>query len=349
MFDLVVRVCYRPALAPALLLACTLSAMSDSVLAQSAQPVTIQSVKALAQYPVASAPATSVSLNDARISAEIAGVIKTVAVRVGDRVAAGATLVSLDCDSHEFKRDQIRAQLAGATARKELADYQLEQVDKLKAGNFASAEEIMRRKSAAREAAAQVAQLNAAVREAENLVKKCTIEAPFDAVVIERTASPGNLANPGTPLLRLVDRNELEVSGQIQEQDAERLRAAERITFVSASGRYPVELRAVVPVIETRLRSFEARFVFSDTRAAPGEAGRIEWRATQPHLPASVLVRREGTLGVFTVADGRARFHPLPAAREGYPAPVELPADAAVIIDGRFNVADGARVEVLQR
>src|SRR5690606_37785841 len=184
MFDLVARVCYRPALAPALLLACTLSAMSDSVLAQSAQPVTIQSAKALAQYPVASAPATSVSLNDARISAEIAGVIKTVAVRVGDRVAAGATLVSLDCDSHEFKRDQIRAQLAGATARKELADYQLEQVDKLKAGNFASAEEIMRRKSAAREAAAQVAQLNAAVREAENLVKKCTIEAPFDAVVI---------------------------------------------------------------------------------------------------------------------------------------------------------------------
>lgn len=330
-------------------LACALLVAAATAFAQDAQPVTIQSVQALAQFPVSSAPATSVSLNDARISAELSGVIEAVPVRVGDTVAAGTTLVTLDCDSYEFKRDQIKAQLAGASARQELADYQLEQIDKLKQGNFASAEEIMRRKSAAREASAQVAQLNVAVREAEHLVERCTIQAPFDAVVIERTASPGNLANPGTPLLRLVDRNELEVSGQIQEQDAELLRAARQITFVSASGSYPVELRAVVPVIETRLRSFEARFNFRDRKAAPGEAGRIEWQATQPHLPASVLVRRAGTLGVFTAAEGRARFHPLPGAREGYPAPVSLPTDATVIIDGRFNVADGAPIDVLER
>lgn len=322
---------------------------SGIALAQEPLPVTVQPVSALALFPTSSAPGTTVSLNDARLSAEIAGTVEAVPVRVGDAVVADAPLVRLDCDAYEFKAAQIKAQRDAAQARHELADYQLGQVEKMEKGQFASAEEIMRRKSASREAAAQVRQLDAALKEAEYLVGKCELRAPFDGVVIERAASPGNLANAGTPLLRLVDSKELEVSGQIQEQDVARLRAAEQIVFTSATRSYPVRLRAVVPVVDTRLRSYEARFVFTEAKAAPGEAGRIEWRASEPHLPSDVLVRRDGALGVFTVAQGRARFHPLPGAREGYPAPVTLPADARIIIEGRFNVTDGSPVEIIER
>lgn len=312
-------------------------------------PVTTQPVASLALFPTSSAPATTVSLNDARLSAEIVGVVESVAVRVGDQVEEDAVLATLDCASYRFKSDQIKAQLDAAQARKELADFQLGQVEKMKAENFASVEEIMRRKSAAREATAQVAQLQASRKEAENLVEKCALRAPFAGVVIERNASPGQLADPGMPLLRLVDSNDLEVSAQIQEQDLGRLRAARQVVFASNSRIYPVALRAVVPVVDTRLRSYEARFVFSEAKAAPGEAGRIEWRAASPHLPSDVLVRRDGVLGVFTVEKGRARFHPLPGAREGYPAPMALPSEAAVIVEGRFNVNDGSAVEVVER
>lgn len=323
--------------------------LCGSLAAQDQTPVTVRSVAELALYPTSSAPATAVSLNDAQLSAELVGVVETVPVRVGDRVAEGAVLAELDCASYTFKSAQIKAQLDAAKARRELADFQLGQVQKMQKENFASVEEIMRRKSAARETDAQVAQLQASLQEAENLVKKCELRAPFEGVVIERNASPGQLANPGMPLLRLVDSNDLEVSAQIQEQDLARLRAARQVVFATASRQFPVTLRAVVPVVDTRLRSYEARFVFSDEKAAPGEAGRIQWRATTPHLPSDVLARRDGALGVFTAEKGRARFHPLPGAREGYPAPVSLPPDAQVILEGRFNVTDGHAVDVVER
>jgi hypothetical protein len=38
------------------------------------------------------------------------------------------------------------------------------------------------------------------------------------------------------------------------------------------------------------------------------------------HVPAELLARRQGRLGVFVATDKTARFHPLPNAQEGRPA-----------------------------
>ena len=62
-------------------------------------------------------------------------------------------------------------------------------------------------------------------------------------------------------------------------------------------------------------------------------------------LPAELLVRRDGTLGVFTVEDGTARFRPVPAAQEGQPVALDLPPGTRIVDEGRERLGDGEAVQ----
>ena len=116
------------------------------------------------------------------------------------------------------------------------------------------------------------------------------------------------------------------------------------IRFEGDGGTRPVSLERISPAIDRQARSVEARLRFVGEAPAPGAQGRILWRDTQAHLPAEVIVRREGRLGAFVVNDGHARFVPLPNAQEGRPAAVDLPPDTRVVVQGQLVLRDGAPV-----
>jgi hypothetical protein len=67
----------------------------------------------------------------------------------------------------------------------------------------------------------------------------------------------------------------------------------------------------------------------------------VIWRESRPHLPADLVVRREGELGVFVEAQGIVRFHPLAEAQEGRPAPVDLAPGARIVVAGQLALRDG--------
>lgn len=318
--------------------------------ARAAEPSTAVTVVSLAEvrvHPVRSAPATVVSLNDSRISAEIGGTVEAITVRPGDTVQPGALLVRLDCRDHEIAVQQPKALLQAARASKELADFRYDRAEKLRERGAVSLAQLKERKAAALTAAAEVRRLQALVTQSERAIAKCEIRAPFQAVVVERYASVGELVAVGTPLLRLVDEALLEVSGNIQEQDLASLRVARRVELVSHGERYPLRLRGIVPVLDGRVRSYEVRFALTADKPAPGESGRVDWQAAQPHIPASFLVRREDSFGVFVAADGQARFVSVAGAQAGQPAATELSGDALLVMDGRYGLRDGQPITIV--
>lgn len=312
-----------------------------------ASPVTVRPFADLKVFPRYSAPATVLSLNDSRVSAEITGTIKKISVRPGDTVDAGTDLVMLDCRDHELNAQIPAAQLQAAHAEKELADYRLERAGKLRKRGAMALEAFQQRKAASLTAAAEVRRLDAQVADSQRAVQKRVITAPFPAVVGERLASVGELARPGTPLLRLVDIAGLEVSSQIQEQDLISVEGAGNLEFVSRGQQYPLRLRSVVPVLDRRISSFEVRFELSDDRPAPGQSGRIRWRDEIPYVPANLLVTRDKHAGIFVVDGDQARFEPLPDAQPGQPAAAGLSDSAQLIVDGRFSLTSGQRIRVV--
>ncbi len=311
-------------------------------------PVTVVPLGKLLFHPAREAPARVVSLNNALISAEIAAKVETITRRPGDEVREGDLLARLDCTTYRIARKRAEASLEAARARFRYARKRFEDAQKLVKSRNISSDQYNQRSAESNRLAAEVNVRQADLEEARWREARCSVTAPFDAVVVERRASQGDYATVGTPILRLGDLNHLEVSAQVQQQDLETMRHALGLEFRMGRRRYPVRLRAVIPMLKKRVRSQEVRFVFQEGSAPPGAAGRLHWEEAQPQVPARYLVQRQGRLGLFIVDRGKAGFHPLPGAVQGLPAAVDLPPDTLVIDAGRFSVQAGDPVKVVE-
>ncbi len=303
--------------------------------------VTQTGLSQLAFYPLYSAPATTLSLNDSRIGSEIPGLIRALPVRVGDRVDKGQRLAALDCRSNQILQRQASATLEAARARLTLAQHQLKRSRSLVKEQNIPLETVNQREADLNTAKADLAAGQAALEKTRLDVQRCNISAPFTGIVIERLAGEGEWTAPGQPLLRLLDTQRLEVSAQIPLDRATALQETGKLWLMAAGTRYPLSLRHLLPAIDPRGRYREARLEFTDHPTLPGSSGRLSWRAMRPHLPADIPVRRDGVLGVFLNQDGSARFHPLPGALEGQPAAIELAQDSQIILQGRWGLQDG--------
>uniref|UniRef100_E1T928 Secretion protein HlyD family protein n=1 Tax=Burkholderia sp. (strain CCGE1003) TaxID=640512 RepID=E1T928_BURSG len=131
------------------------------------------------------------------LSSEISAKISAMPFRDGDAFRAGQTLVSLDCSLYA-------AQLHKAQAESDAA-VQLKRVDDRLAQLHSIGEiDVRQAEAKAKASAAEVAYMQVTVR-------KCNIAAPFDGRVVKRSAAAQQFAEPGKPLLTIVDTSHLEL------------------------------------------------------------------------------------------------------------------------------------------
>ncbi len=290
-------------------------------------PVTSQLLSELLKYPVQSAPATVESLNRSQLSAQINAQIVRILVKVGEVVRKGALLVELDCRDAKLALEQAQSRL-------KLAQHQLKRSQSLHKSKNVSDEQLNQRQTDY-----ELAQL--VVRQQRLQVSRCRVEAPFDGVVVARYAAEGELAVSGTRLLSLLDMERVEVVASVRLDQVDEVEKAKQRWFEAQGVRYALRLRAIVRDVNTRARNQVLRFVFLDKKALPGSPGRLKWQAAYPVLPAEYLVRRGNSMGVFVLENGRARFLKLEGAEEGQAAPINLPVQTRIIIDGRFSLKSG--------
>jgi len=303
--------------------------------------VTTKPVGDLVYHPRHSAPATTVSLNQSRISAEITARVAAIPVLVGDTVAHGDVLVELECADYTLAARRSEAALQGEAARLTLAEKQLGRARKLAKQKNMSVETLNQRETDLETARASLAAAEAALERAALDVSRCLVTAPFDGVILERIVGVGARADTGAHMVRMLDSATLEVSAQVPVQRVASLQVAGELWFEAEDGKYPLHLRTVTPAVDTLARSREVRLLFSGEAALPGTPGRLVWSVSAAHLPASLIVRRGGRLGIMVSNDSHARFVPIEGALEGRPVPVDLPPSTRITVDGRFGVQDG--------
>lgn len=303
--------------------------------------VLIKPLSEIAIYPERDASAQAVSLNESRVAAEIAGRIEAIPVRVGERVARGAVLARIDCRDHELERARTNAALKVTRSRLALAEQQLERARALGGQGFFSKEAVAARETELQVQRAEGEQARAQLDAAERAVGKCTVRSPFSAIVRERLGQVGELAAPGSPLIAISDTGSVEISAQIQLKDADSLRKARDLRFVGDGEARELALLRISPAIAPQARTVEARLRFKGGPAAAGASGAVIWRDSRPHVPAEVVVRREGRLGIFVAQNGVARFHALADAQEGRPAPIDLAPGTRLVVAGQLALLNG--------
>jgi len=295
-------------------------------------------------YPRHVAPAMVVARNDSKLSAEITGRIVSIPVLIGQTVKKGTVLVSMDSYDFRLAVDKEKAVAKSLRARLELADYQLKRAKKLLIQQVVSDDVVLQRETELLVLRAESSAQAAVLAQAERRLNKTTIRAPYRAYVLERLGNIGELASPGTPLIRIVEALRSEVSARLHGQQIESLRRATSPEFVYDKNRYPVTMRAVTATIDTRERTQEIRLAFVKDMAINGASGELSWLETKPHLSPDLLVRRDKSLGVFLLKGARVDFYPIPDATEGRPALLDLSLDEWIVTRGRYRLQHGDKV-----
>jgi len=332
----------------AILIAAQLSLAALELEAGESTPVRVAPLSSLAIHPAVSAPAQVHSLNDSRIESALSAIVEKIQVRVGDVVEVGDELLMLECGDQQNTLDQSMAGRDALKARLAFANFQHARARSLVKSKNISDEHLRQRSADAAALQADLSGAEAGVSKALRNVSRCTVRAPFKAAVVERLIGVGEKAQPGKPLLRLLDLSALEVSAQVQSFDADSLQWAESLSLLVGSKRYPLKLRSVVPALDPRSRSRELRLDFVNERAQPGSSGRLQWSNPRTHLPAEYLLLRDGHYGVFVVREGVARFVVIVGAREGSHAAVDLADDSRVVTEGRYGLNHGDAVTVVE-
>lgn len=309
--------------------------------------VKTRTLSEVALYPERSAPATVVSLNEATVSAQITARIIDIPVRVGDVVEAGTLLAELDCADYRLARRASEARLEALEARLVLAKRRVDRTQSLLKKQSISEEALDERQADLAVLKADLRAAGADLDVAKLNQSRCQVVSPFRALIKERISSVGNYADKGHALVSLIDLDQLEVSAQVYAQDSKYIADVEKIYFEQAGQRYPLTLRTVLPSINTVTRNQEVRLLFSNGPALPGAAGKLVWRDVRPHVPANLLVKRNGQLGLFTVSEGRAHFIATPSAQAGRASPVDLPVMTPLVVEGHFGLREADKVDTV--
>ena len=308
--------------------------------------VRVGTLKEIASYPVRSAPATALSINETEIAAEIGARIDRLHVRVGDVLDSNSKLFTLDCGTYKHRAEAERARLAALTARIGLAERRLKRTE-TRAKQRSVAEEILdERQSDLQILQAERGELRAQYALARLDVKRCVAVVPFKALVTERLAAEGEYVAIGDPIVRVLDVENVEVSAQIQFGDLASIEQSASLWFEHTGARYPVQVRAALGALNTATRNQEMRLGFVEDVALPGAGGQPFWRDNRPHVSGNLLVRRGDQMGLFIYEGEKAKFIPVPDAAPGRAVPVTLDTDTLIVIQGFYALSDGDQLTI---
>lgn len=268
-----------------------------------------------------------VALESGDIATRVPGTVAQVAVRVGERVKAGAVLATLIADRATAERDlraaevaAVEAAVASARARLALKRQEAGRLDSLKASPaFGEAryldlrQEVQIAEAELAQAEATVAPARAQLRLAEIALADSTIRAPYDGVVTRRFADVGAYLQTGAPVVSLIDDQLLEVEADVPAPRLTGLTSGAGVLVQIDDSRVPASVRAVLPVENTQTRTRTVRF----RTALDAIHDRAANRAVTVHIPAAprrealtvhkdAILYRAGQTQVFRAADGRA-------------------------------------------
>jgi HlyD family secretion protein len=209
-----------------------------------------------------------------------AGRIEAIYVEAGDRVKKGQVLARLDVSVLEPQVANLQASLEESRAEADLAQAEYHRAEAVGASGALSAEETQRRKSSAITAEAKVKVAAALLAEAQARLAHAEVRAPADGKILTRNVEVGQTATPGgEALFRLSEGGEIELRGQVSEQDLPSLKVGQTVTvhLTGSSQTYSGKVRLLGAVIDPQTRLGMARVALEpNDNLRPGAFARAE-------------------------------------------------------------------------
>ena len=347
---------------------------ADTILATPVldSPVEIGSLQLFSEFP------GELDADISDLASKIAGRLTEVTVRLGDRVKKGDLLAQVDDSDLQRQYEDVKAQVDVAEANRQRVVAQLEEtrselrrLEELFSGGLISAGEIESARAAAAALEAQLKAVEAQKQQSEVRVRllgqqidEARLTAPFNGVVADRYLNSGSFVQAGTPIVRLVEAGPLRVRFWIPEEGLSGVSPGVRFEVTTQSTREQRFSGAVTRLsgeVSRRNRTVAVDGVLETTAATlrPGMYAQVEMARGSVRgkiVPGAAVLKRvdaggDEINGLFTAMDGIAQWRPVRVlGRQDDRIAVEgaLSAEDRVLIFGHQDLADGARVTVVE-
>jgi RND family efflux transporter MFP subunit len=305
------------------------------------------------QFVVLNATGYVVAQRKAAIASKATGRLEWLGVTEGSRVEAGELIARLDnrdvlaqAESAEANVRATRAALEQALAEERDAAQQLSRNRDLAAKGFVSAATIDVSKARHDRAVAGVASARATIAAAEATAKNARvavdytlIRAPFDGVILSKSANVGDIITPFSSasdskgaVVTMADMSTLEVEADVSESSLSKIRVgqpAEILLDALPDMRFRGRISRMVPTVDRAKATVmtKVRFDAIDPRVLPEMSAKVAFLSQEVTseqqkplvaVAADALAQREGRSVVFVVRGERAVAVPVtPGAKVG--------------------------------
>lgn len=298
------------------------------------------------QYVVLNATGYVVAQRKAAISSKATGRVEWLGVTEGSRVKAGDVIARIDARDVIAQNETARANVAAARAA--LAQARAEEIDakaqlkrslELLAQKFVSAASVDTAKARADRASAAVANAQATVAAAEATARNAAVQvdytiirAPFDGVILSKSANVGDLVTPFSnaadskgAVVSMADMSTLEVEADVSESSLAKIKVgqpAEIVLDALPDTRFRGRISRMVPTVDRAKATVMTKVKFDeiDPRILPEMSAKVSFLSQevtpaqqQPLLAVNpdAIVERDGKRVVFVIRNGKAVLVPV--------------------------------------
>jgi RND family efflux transporter MFP subunit len=246
-------------------------------------------------------------------------------------------------------------QAQAIAAQREAVAHEAARLAELKAGGFASSNEI--EKSAAESASkeAQLMETRAKIDRATLEVNDCVLRAPFAGEVAARLADPGAFLRPGSAVATVIDRSKLRVTAEVPENDFAVVAPGATVEIHALAGNRTIAstITRRSPAADPTVRTVHLEIDLVDTEHAlpVGTTAELTVDAGAPIAAAEVPLSAasvRGTKATLFTVDGEwahKRTFAVHGERQGaLLLDAALAPGTSVVVEGRTLLNDGDRV-----
>jgi len=200
---------------------------------------------------------TVVAERKTAVPPKIMASIRSIAVSAGAEVKQGDILAVLDSRDLDARSRQAADAIDAAQAALNRAQLDYQRSKELLAQKVISETEFDLADAQYRIARAEVARARQAKQEADVALTYAVIRAPINGRVVDRLAEPGDITQPGQPILTLYDPSALRLEAPVRENLAAKLAIGDTLRVRLEALNLTVEgrLDEIVPEAQTASRS----------------------------------------------------------------------------------------------
>lgn len=263
------------------------------------------------------------AVNKSTVSAQTAGRVAKINYDVDDFVAQGSILVEFTNDEQSATAQQAKANASAAKIAYKQAQVDYIRIKDIFAKKLIAQSKLDQALSNRDALKAKSTAAQSAVIRANKQLEYTVIRAPYDGIVTNRYIEPGEVVNPGSPIMEGLSLKQLRVITYIPEKIINKVKTNPQAIILSNGREIQSEKITIFPYADKVTHTFKARINIDTDKTGlfPGMTVKVAFKTGDEEkilVPYSALITRGELILVYVQHnDGKLLRHVKTGSRYG--------------------------------